>query len=172
MPAFVAGGSRNQTYDLFRTAMTTGDTDTYPVLLVDSEDPVEAQDVSRDSTAAWTHLQQRDSWQRPPGARNDQAQLMATCMETWIMADRTTLLEFFGTSLNHNRLLPVNDLERRTRQEVQESLEMATVGCGANKMYTKRQRSFHVLAVLNPATLRDTLPNFNRFIETLHFLLG
>ena len=49
-----------------------------------------------DIEETWVHLHRRDSWRRPRGARNDQVLLMTTCMETWIVADHTSLREHFG----------------------------------------------------------------------------
>ena len=51
---------------------------------------------------------------------------MVTCMETWIMADHAALQTFFKDGFRPNRLLPVNGLETRPRQDVQQALENAT----------------------------------------------
>lgn len=84
MPWTVAGGGRGSTFDAFKTAAAIGSPDTVPMLLVDSEDPVTAP-------TAWGHLQARDGWECPANITDDQAQLMVTCMETWIMADRAAM---------------------------------------------------------------------------------
>lgn len=169
---FVVCGSRNDTYDSFRTAVIIGGGDSYPLLLVDSEDPLATADASQHAPAAWAHLQNRDGWSRPLNTANDQAQLMVTCMETWVMGDQVALKEFFGGDLRQNRLLAANDLEDRTRHEVQESLEMATSDCGPRRMYRKGKRSFQVLATLDPMTLRANLPHFRRFMDTLKQVLA
>jgi hypothetical protein len=167
MPAIVAGGGRGSTYDSFKTAAATSDQATYPMLLVDSEDSLQDEDTAPDTAAAWAHLKSRDHWDCPAGVQNDQAQLMVTCMETWIMADREALRTVFGVSLRTNALLPQNDLETRTRQDVHNALEQATRDCGRDKAYRKGSRSFQVLAQLNPETLSQYLPYFRRFITTL-----
>ena len=151
-------------YDSFKTAVATGDQAPYPMLLVDSEDPMQDEDTTPDSAAVWVHLQSRDNWDRPAGVKNDQAQLMVTCMETWIMADREALHIVFGASLRTNALLPQNGLEVRTRQDVHNALENATRDCGRDRAYRKGTRSFQVLAQLNPETLNQHLPYFRRFI--------
>ena len=163
MPRIVAGGGRNATFDKFKTALQ--DTDKTALLLVDSEDPV--------TQTPWAHLQARDEdrWERPDSATDDQAQFMVTCMETWVMADRAALREFFGTNLNERALLPLNDLEHRHRHQVQDALTQATRLCGRDRQYQKGKRSFQVLAVLNPATLRQHLPSFQRLLETLNAYL-
>ena len=168
MPAIVAGGGRGSTYDSFKTATAAGDQAAYPLLLVDSEDPLEDEDRASDSAVAWAHLKSRDNWDRPAGVKNDQAQLMVTCMETWIMADREALHTVFGASLRTNALLPQDNLEARTRQDVHNALENATRDCGREKAYRKGSRSFQVLAQLNPETLNRHLSHFQRFITTLN----
>ena len=86
--AYIACGSRSQTFKDFRTAVRqqTGD---FVILLVDSEGPVEAP-------SAWAHLHARDGWQRPAVTIEDQAHLMVQCMEAWFLADREALIEFYG----------------------------------------------------------------------------
>lgn len=164
MPRIVACGGRNATYDSFKTAITHQEET--PLLLVDSEDPV-APTEDPDSALAWQHLQSRDQWECPPMASYDQVQLMVTCMETWIMADRFAMRNGFGAALQESALLPERDLEQRTRHTVQDALERATRNCGQDRAYQKGRRSFQALAALSPATLAQYLPYFRRFIATL-----
>jgi hypothetical protein len=170
MPAFVACGGRESAYDAFKTAAGLSSAATYPMLLVDSEDPVEpppGEEVHPESPTAWDHLKRRDHWERPTSVENDQAQLMVTCMETWIMADRRALGDVFGHCLQSNGLLPESALETRPRQDVLASLENATRDCGKGKAYRKGKPSFQLLAQLDPSTLAQHLPYFRRFVETL-----
>jgi hypothetical protein len=164
MPRTIAGGGRGSTFDAFKTAIAVRSQDTMPMLLVDSEDPVTVP-------TAWEHLQARDKWERPADVTDDQAQLMVTCMETWIMADRAALNRVFGSSLQTSALLPETNLEARPRDAVQDALEHATRGCGRDKAYSKGRRSFQVLAFLDPAALKQRLPYFRRLLETLDRLL-
>jgi hypothetical protein len=139
--------------------------DDLQVLLVDSEDPITVTQVPKNSSIEWEHLKERDGWIRPHGATADQAQLMVTCMETWIMADRGVLAAFVGSELRERALLPLENLEERPRERVQQSLARATRDC--KNAYQKGSRSFQVLAQLNPETLKQHLPYFARLIETL-----
>ena len=165
-PRIVACGGRGDAYKDFKTAMNSADSE-YPILLVDSEDPVSKPDETPDSVMAWQHLKDRDGWERPSGAANDQAQLMTTCMETWIMADHETLKVFFRNCLQVSALLSVADIENRTRYEVQDKLEHATRNCGKDRTYKKGKKSFEILAELKPALLKEHLLHFRRFIATL-----
>jgi hypothetical protein len=144
-----------------------GGDNTYPILLVDSEDPVQNASEDPDADSAWKHLTSRDGWACPHSVNADQAQLMTTCMETWIMADRAGMHTIFGTELQQSALLPEEQLETRNRHQVQNALEHATRNCGRNKAYRKGRRSFQVLAQLSPDTLTQHLPHFRRLRQTL-----
>lgn len=160
MPSVVACGGRNNVYDMFKKAVTSTDRDELPMLLVDSEEPV--------TTAPWDHLRTRDGWDCPADAEEEQAQMMVTCMETWIMADREALRKVFGAHLRESALFPEIDLENRSRQDLLFALKNATGDCGRGKGYDKGRRSFQILAELKPDTLKERLSYFHRFVETLN----
>lgn len=165
MPSIHAYGGRDATFTTFKVALEYCDADTYPILLVDSEEPVRGHGVDPHSDIAWSHLESRDHWARPEGSSNDQAQLMVTSMETWIMADQDTLKKYFGSKLRVNALTPVNrQLEARTRSEILQALKDATAGCGKNKGYLKGKHSFEILGELNPEALKTNLLHFNRLL--------
>ena len=166
-PSLVACGGRKQAFDKFETALRANKSE-YLILLVDSEDPVANADESPSSDAAWKHLKKRDGWERPTRTANDQAQLMATCMETWVMADQTAVKRFFGSALQVSALSPLLNLEARDRHEVQQALEHATRNCGRDRSYAKGKKSFAVLATLEPTTLHQHLPHFRRLVATLN----
>ncbi len=159
MPRVLPGGSRNSTYDDFLTSIRDSKDSHFPVLLVDSEDPV--------GGPPWDHVRKRDGWERPAGAEDDQAQLMVTCMETWIIADREALRRVFGSELQLSALPPTNNLESRSRGMVQDSLERATAPCGRRREYRKGRRSFQALSEVNPEALTACLPHFRRLIECI-----
>jgi Domain of unknown function (DUF4276) len=154
MPKLVACGGRNAAFDNFKTALTNARKGDFVALWIDSEDPM------ADIEDAWGHLKSRDDWNKPENATNDQVLLMTTCMETWIVADRATLADHYGTHLQESALPPLQNLEARSRHAIQDALTRATRNC-SNK-YTKGKRSFEVLGLLDPATLSQYLPSFVR----------
>ena len=151
MPRVYAVGSRGSAFDRFKTAHNGAGSTDYVAMLIDSEDRV------ADIEQPWDHLRRRDRWSRHAGATDDQVLLMVTSMETWIVADRDALRERFGSSLNENRLPPLDDLESRGRDDAFNALKRAT-GNG----YEKGRVSFELVGRLDPSTLQQHLPSFHR----------
>ena len=164
LPRVVACGSRGVAFDKFKTALREGDE--YPILLVDSEDPV-APDNQPDvnPSGAWMHLAQRgdDRRKRPSGANDDQAQLMVTTMETWLIADGQALKAYFPDM----KALPWDsELESRGKRDVSRRFAEATQRSSKGR-YDKGKHSFDLLGRVDPAELRRLLPHFRRFVEAL-----
>jgi hypothetical protein len=160
MPKPVACGSRNEAFDSFNCSPEHAQQEWYVVLLVDSEEPV------ADIELPLAHLIERDEWQFRAGVLDEQVLLMTTCMETWIVSDRESLRRHYGHSLQESALPPTQDLETRSRGEVQSQLEHATRIC-SNK-YSKGKRSFELLAALDPAEMKQHLPSFVRVCRILN----
>lgn len=154
MPAIVACGSREDTFDDFKEAHRISKSRDYIAILVDSEDPV------ADPEKPWQHLKSRDGWEAPQGADDDQALLMTTSMETWVAADRKALREHYGPELREKALPAQKDMESRSRQEILKGLTDATRQCKAP--YAKGKQSFEILGKLNPQELESRLPSFAR----------
>jgi hypothetical protein len=154
MPRIVACGGRAATFNDFKTALSRSDDFEFVAMLIDSEQSMSSIE------ATWRHLIEHEGWQRPRTADDGQVLFMTTCMETWIVADRATLAKHFGSALRTSDLPPLQDLEVRDRQTIQESLEQATRTC--SNAYRKGKRSFEVLGRLNPDVLELHLPSFSR----------
>ncbi len=135
------------------------------MMLVDSEDPVHPPiDIHPDSPHAWQHLRWRDHWYKPKDATNDQAQLMATCTETWIIADPHGLARYYDDDFDFEALTSPVPIEDRDRHELFHTLVAATARC--SRHYSKRG-AFKVLAAIDPQVLYEELPHFRRFVATL-----
>lgn len=159
-PRIVPSGSRNDTYDHFRSKHDNNDSsETFVTMLVDIEDPV--VDIEK----TWDHLFAQDKWARPVSAIDEQVLLMTTSMETWIVADRVTLNELYGSKLRETKLPSLHNLEGRHAKDVLEALNSATKDCSSP--YAKGRNSFAVLEKLNPEALKNHLPSFNRVLRIL-----
>ncbi len=169
LPRVVACGTRLAAFDKFENALRYAlrNGDEYPILLVDSEDPVDGADQPDAATdGAWRHLTRRDGWERPRGAQDDQAQLMVTTMETWLVADRPAVIAYFP-GMNENALPPDSELEsRRKRDVIDDGLRRATQRSSKGR-YDKGKHSFDLLGRVAPAELRRRLPHFRRFVDAL-----
>ena len=159
LPHLIACGGRNATLADFQMGhRLRGDAD-YVAMLIDSEEPLNGlEDV-------WQHLNDHDGWKKPDGASDEQVLFMTTCMETWIVTDRTTLRDHYGSKLQESALPALSDLESRSRGEVQQKLARATRNC--TTAYAKGKRSFDVLGKLSPAVLKTHLPSFERDVRIL-----
>ncbi len=156
MPRLKACGGRETAFDDFKTAHEVKAKGDFVAMLIDSEDPI------AEIEKTWEHLRKRkgDGWKKPRGASDDQILFMTTCMETWIVCDRTALQAHYGQGFQESALPALVDLETRHRRAILVALVKATSKCA--NAYRKGQRSFTVLAELDPATLEEHLPSFAR----------
>ena len=167
MPRIVACGSRTDAYNDFCTALSNG----YPaMLLVDSEDP-----VTLPTWQPWQHLLNRsgDNWPLPDGANDDQCHLMVQCMESWFLADRQVLETFFGQGFKPNALpAAANPIEGIPKLEIYKSLDNATKDCKTKAPYGKREHSFKLLALIDPAKVTVASGWAKRFIDEMKKQMG
>ncbi len=163
MPTVEAGGARSTTFELFKHAIRTRKPGEIPLLLVDSEDLVPLED-----RPSWEHLRTRreDRWDKPEGAGDDDAYLMICCMETWLVADRKTLKDFFGQNWRDKALPEWPAPEKISKQQVWDALKKATAGC-ARKHYAKGKVSFELLGKIDPAEVEKRCPAARRLLERL-----
>ena len=159
MPKVVRGGSRTQTFDRFATDTMERSTDIVPLLLVDSEHPVET------GHSVWQHLRAGDGWNKPVGAGEDDAFLMVQVMETWFLADRDALREFFGSRFAENALGQWAELEDVPKETVLGALRNATERC--QKHYAKGRVSFELLAQVDPARVEASCPHGKALLKRL-----
>ena len=148
-----------QTFDMFATAIGSPRPGELPLLLVDSEDPVAP------GHTVWQHLKARDNWDRPNGAADDRAFLMVQVMETWFLADRDLLRQYFGAALREQHLRQWPALEALTKDTVLNTLVQATAGC--TRSYSKGRVSYELLAKLNPGDVEAKCPHAKALLDRL-----
>ena len=155
----VRGGTRQQTFRRFATAVKGFQPNTVPLLLVDSEGPVAV------GNSVWQHLHTRDSWSQPLNASNDQAFLMVQIMETWFLADRVALQKYFGARFRQNALKNWPKLEDVPKLTVLNALASATASC--SKRYSKGKVSFELLAQIDPTLVEAACPHARTLLNRL-----
>lgn len=158
MPTLIPGGGRNDVLADFARALRSHGERDFVALLIDSETP------PRDIEATWQHLQgQRLT--KPTDATDEQLLFMTTCMETWIVADRSAFSAHFGNASRDSVLPSLHDLESRLPVELFGALRKATSGC--RQPYAKGAVSFLLLGKLSPNELERHLPSFRRIVRIL-----
>lgn len=160
LPRIFACGSRQETYKDFCDALDAAQDDEFIVLLVDSEAPV-AQGAE-----PWLHLKNRDNWDKPAGAMDENAHLMVQCMEAWFLADRDALASYYGNGFTENSLPRQVEVENVPKQDIERGLNTATRQCKRGR-YHKGRHSFAILADLNPRKVTEASPHARRLINTL-----
>jgi hypothetical protein len=175
MPRIVACGSRADAYDSFCTAVGSGD---MAMLLVDSEAPVvpvaqlgdATKRADRDRWQPWQHLHQRegDRWDKPAGTEDLQCHLMVQCMESWFLADRKALKQFFDPGFKESQLpAAANPAEQVAKATVYQALAKATDACKTKSPYGKGEHSFKLLTLVDPEKVQQVSPWALRLVETL-----
>ena len=155
MPKIVACGSRSNAYHSFCIAHASG---TGPaMLLVDAEALVTA-------SGPWQHLKDRDGWDRPDAASDDQCHLMVQAMESWFLADKEALQSFYHQSFRPQDLPQNPTIENIPKQDVFNGLSQATRN---TRSYKKGADSFEILEKLDPAKVRNASHYADRFIRAL-----
>ena len=173
-PRVVACGSRQDAYESFCTAIAKGED---ALLLVDSEAPVAAQHQqgSPDTWHPWAHLNQRpgDGWDKPANTSDTDCHLMVQVMESWFLADRETLMTFFGQGFRETAMPAKGSLiEGIAKTRVYEALANATRNCKVMAPYGKGEHSFKLLASIDPAKVIAASPWAKRLVEGLAGKMG
>ena len=161
----VACGSRNSAYEDFCTAIKSSPT-VFHVLLVDSEDAVTK------GSSIWSYLNARDSWDCPPGLDDNRCFLMEQSMETWLIADRKALIDYYGQKFKPNSLPTTSDIESIDKKELMKKLLAATKDCESKGPYHKTRHGFDILAKVRPEVVRKSASHCQRLFSRLSEEMG
>jgi hypothetical protein len=168
-PRISACGSRQTAFDKFCTAIANGEE---ALLLVDSEEAVDVRysQGQPDGWRPWAHLKARpgDSWDKPQRCADTDCHLMVQVMESWLLADRNALKEFFGQGFKENALPAANNaVEDIGKQQVYDALSKVTSNCKTKAAYGKGEHSFKLLAKIAPNKVIRASPWAKRFVDEL-----
>ena len=161
MPRVSACGGRQQAYDDFCHAFKAGGADGFVALLVDSEGP------ATKGLGPWAYLKKRDNWEKPKNATDENAHLMVQCMEAWFLADKDTLVDYFGDGFNRKALPAQANVEDIPKTDIERGLKSATRQCTTKGRYDKGRHSFALLAQISPEKVTTASPHAKRLIDTL-----
>ena len=90
---------------------------------------------------------------------------MLQVMETWFLADRAALQEYFGTKFKANKIKNWPRLENVKKCQVFKVLSTATALC--KKKYSKGKISFELLAHVDPVRVEAACPHAKALLEKL-----
>jgi len=162
-------GSRGATYQKFREAHEERErSGVYPVLLVDSEDPVECDEPLVEPGRCWEHLRDRahDQWARPDGAEDEQCQLMVQAIEAWLFADAAALQDFYKQGFRPKSLPNTENVEKIPKLDHLKTLEAATKDTQKGR-YHKVGHLSPLLFRLDMGKVRSRAPFCERIFVTL-----
>ena len=157
MPKVIACGSRSVAFNDFKTGHK--ESEAIAVLLVDSEGPVTAD-------TPWQHLQDRDGWNRPPDTESDQFHLMVQVMESWFLADREALADFYGSEFRSSAIPQWQEIERVPKEDVLSELRRVTHSTKKGS-YHKGRHGFEILGRLDPNKVMNAAPHAKCFVDSL-----
>ena len=157
----IACGGRKNAYDSFCIGLKNTKNNEYCLLLVDSEAPVNTQTV-------WQHvyLREGDKWQKPDKATEEHLHFMIECMEAWFMADKQTLISYYGQGFNQNALSQNANIEAISKQDLYATLNNATRKT-AKGAYSKGGHSFEILSKIDANKVIVNSPYAQRLLDTL-----
>lgn len=163
MPRVVSCGPREQAWSDFQAALR--EPQVTPVLLVDAEAPVH-------KTSWWDHLKDRDQWQKPEDAHEEQALLMIQCMESWILADLELLRSFYGSGFNEKAIPTTADLADVDKARLSTALKNATRNTKTKGEYHKTKHGLILVGKLDPAVLERRAPHVGQLAARLRTILS
>ena len=172
LPRVIACGSRQSAYNDYCLAVNKAEP---AMLLIDSEAPVEEQFERGDFSEwkPWAQLQSRkdadgnqcDNWDRV-GADRD-CHLMVQMMETWFLADSEAMKVYYGRGFNEDGFtVRSNNIENIPKEKVYDIIENSTRET-KKKGYSKGSDSFKILALIEPAKVKERSKWAKRFLDTL-----
>jgi hypothetical protein len=154
-------GGNKQALEDFRAAQKQH-TDSFNVLLMDSDHPVQPGHNSKQHIA--TH---HSDWELPP-ASDDQYHLMTQIMEAWFLADRKALLDFYGSGFRESALPANPNVEQVAKEDIYRGLEAASKET-SKKEYQKRLHGADILKHLDRHRVcaDNHAPHCSRLFEVL-----
>ena len=158
----IAGGSTDETIQDFMDGVQD-----YPaafnILLVDSDGP--------DGGNLIASIKGRSTWNGRVGARiqDNQIHFMVEVMESWLLADKDALANYYGNGFQTNRLPQNPSIEEIFKADVISGLESATSSTPKGK-YHKTRHAPDLLQQVDVSKVRNAAPNCDRLFVALNHL--
>jgi hypothetical protein len=153
------GKGRNDTIHDFLRAKSQHPNLTH-VLLLDSDE--------EDDGRLFQRLQGQEYWQVRADSVIGEERVcwMVHLMESWFLADRDALREYYGSGLHENSLPRNREVERVPKADVLDGLKRATRNTGKGA-YRKGAHAPRILEKLDPTRVRTAASHCDRFLRIL-----
>ena len=118
------------------------------------------------ASGPWEHLAVRDKWKRPREVAAEHCHLMVQAMESWLIADREKLREYYGKDFHEGSLPNRPNVEEIPKSELEAALKKAA-GNTKKKTYHKTQHAPRILEKLRLSVVCEKAPYCQRLVDTL-----
>ena len=156
----VNGDSKWETVRDFVRAVRTDDDTVHNMLLVDSDKAVS------NTSSMCEEIRRGSTWDNAVVVDDRQLHFMVQVMESWFLADKSALEDYYGRSFRTNRLPSNPNVEQIQKADVESGLRSATreTGKGADH---KTRHAPDLLARIDPSRVRSVAPHCDRLFREL-----
>lgn len=152
-------GSKFETFKDFLNA-TKSYQDSFVVFLVDSDAPVDENETAK------SFLQNQNPLWHLSEVEENQCHLMVQIMESWFLADKSELAEFYGQNFNRNALAKNKNIEKIAKIDVENGLANATTGTQKGE-YHKTRHGAKILELISPQKVRAAAPHCEKLFAAV-----
>ena len=154
----IAGGSKEETIKDFKRA-SISHKDASIIMLIDSDRAYDSGLLMNVRSQVGVNVQ------------DEQIHFMVQVMESWFLADRDALKQYYGQNFQESRLPQNSDLERISKSDVIAGLEDATRDTSKGK-YHKTKHAPQLLSKLNADNVCSAAPSCKRLFDSLQQLIS
>ena len=154
----IAGGSTEETIKDF-TKATSSHKNASIIMLIDSDQAYDSGLLMNIRNQIGANIQ------------DEQIHFMVQVMESWFLADRDALKQYYGREFQESRLPQNSDVERIPKSDVIAGLENATRDTQKGK-YHKTKHAPQLLSNLNADKVCSAAPSCKRLFDALQQLLS
>jgi len=134
--------------------------ESFSALLVDAEGEIDEKETPK------TFLQKISAKFDFSNVDEEQCHLMVQLMESWFLADKEKLAEFYGKGFNINSLPKHTNVEKIPKSDVESGLKNAVRGT-SKKEYKKGEHTGEILRIIDSNKVRSAAPHCERLFAVI-----
>jgi hypothetical protein len=152
-------GSKSETFNDFLRAAEAY-RESFVLFLLDSDAPVDENQTPK------AFLQKQNPQWNLQVAAEYQCHLMVHLMESWFLADKDKLAEFYGQGFNRNALARNTNVEKIPKADIESGLLNATRNTQKGA-YHKTRHGAKILEIISPRKVCGAAPHCERLFATV-----